>query len=810
MAELLFDLKYGIRNLVRAPGFAAAAILALAVGIGATTAIFSVVNGVVLRPLPYADPSRLVNLWEVNHEKSLDHEALSPVNFMDYRDLTQVFADATAWWRPEVTLRDREREPVRVNTIEVSGNFFSVMGVRAALGGGFPDGVFDSRERMVVISHRLWESRFSSNPSIVGTTVRLNDDDHTIAGVMPPGFNFPGDTDVWQRLTWDLHRHSRGAHFMEAVARMKPGIQASDVRRELEALTTRLAGEFASTNKAWRARAIPLHDEVVGYFRSALFILLAAVGLLLLIACINIASLLMARAASRAREVAVRAAIGASRTRLLRQFLTESAILAVIGGVLGVGLAFAATKAILAATPIDVPRLAQVGLDGRALVFALVLSIATAFVFGLLPALLMSRADLQRVLKDAGRGMGGASSRRAHHTLVAAEVALAVVLLAGAALLVRGVARVTRDDPGFRAANVVTAGIQLSGAAYRTWPQIEQFHSALVDAIRQQPGVKAAGGSNFLPLAAGWRVPFVVRSAAGAVVPRGDEPTAQYHSVSEGYFEALGVRLLRGRLFEAHDTAQSRGVVVINDALARRYFRGEDPVGRTIESRARGIGPLGASLMKPAEQIVIGVVADVKNSSLQSIAEPAVYFSTRQFPFRHVYVAARGDDPERVGAAIRSAVRQLDPGQPVPELRTLESVVGASLQVPRLLVFLLGVFAASALAVAALGIYGLLSYTVTERHQELSIRLALGARPAGVRWLVVRDGMQLALIGCAAGVATAYVVARQIASVLYGVSPGDPIALGGVVLVALATASIACALPAIRASRIEPLEGLKE
>ncbi|HEY7501731.1 MAG TPA: ABC transporter permease [Vicinamibacterales bacterium] len=810
MTDLLFDLKYGIRSLFKARGFAAAAILALGLGIGASTAIFSVVNGVVLRPLPYADPDRLVNLWEVNHEKNLDHEPLSPVNFMDYRDLPQVFADAAAWWRPEVTLRDQAREPVRVNTIEVSGNFLSVMGVRPALGAGFPDGVFDSRERVVVISHRLWESRFAANASIVGTTIRLNDDDHTIAGVMPAGFNFPGDTDVWQRLTWDLRRHSRGAHFMEAVARMKPGTTSSDVQRELDALTTRLAGEFAATNNGWRARVVPLHEEIVGYFRSALYILLAAVGLLLLIACINIAGLLMARAASRAREVAVRAAIGASRLRLVRQFLTESAILGIAGGALGVALAFGATKAIVLATPIDVPRLAQVGLDARALLFAMLLSIATAIVFGLLPALLMSRADLQRALKEGARGQGGPSGRRAHHTLVAAEIALAVVLLAGAGLLVRGVLRVTREDPGFRADNVLTAGIQLSGAAYRTWPQVEQFHTALVEAVRQQPGVQAAGASNFLPLSAGWRVRFVPRTASESAARAGDEPTAQYHSVSEGYFEALGVRLVRGRLFDAHDTAQSRGVVVINESLARRYFRDEDPVGKTIESRARGIGPLGASLMKPPEQIVIGVVRDVKNSSLQSVTEPAMYFSTRQFPFRHLYLAARGEDAQRVGAAIRTALRQLDPGQPMPELRTLESVVGASMEVPRLLMFLLGVFAASALALAALGIYGLLSYAVAERHQELSIRLALGARPGGVRWLVVRDGMRLAIAGCIAGVCVAYVAARQIASVLYGVSPGDPIAFSGVVLVALATASIACALPAIRASRIEPLEGLKE
>jgi putative ABC transport system permease protein len=810
MADFVADLTYALRNLRNAPGFAAAATLALALGVGATTAIFSVVNGVVLRPLPYAEPDRLVSLWDVNHEKNLDHEPLSPVTFMDYRGLSQVFADAAAWWRPEVTLRDAAREPVRVPTIEVSGNFLSVIGVQPVLGGGFPKDVFHSRERIAVISHRLWASRFASNPAIVGATIQLNDDDHTIVGVMPPGFNFPGETDVWQRLSWDLLRHSRGAHFMEAVARLKPDTRPEDAQRELDALTARLDVAFAATNRGWRARAVRLHEEVLGYYRPALFVLFAAVAVLLLIACINIASLLMARAASRAREVAVRAAIGATRIRLVRQFLTESLLLAAAGGALGIALAFGATKAIVLATPIDIPRLAQVGLDGGALAFALGLTLATAIGFGLLPALFMSRVDLQRVLKEGGRGQGGRGGRRAHQALVAAEIALAVILLSGAGLLVRGVSRLVQTDPGFRSANVVTAGIQLSGAAYAGWPQVEQFHSALVEALRQQSAVQAVGASNFLPLAAGWRVQFVVRGAAGGEPARSEAPMAQYHSISEGYLEAIGVRLVSGRFFDAHDTAKSRGVVVINETLARRHFRGEDPVGRTIRSMARQIGPLGASLMTERDHVVVGVAADVKNSSLQSATEPAIYHPIRQFPFRHVYVAARGEDAERVGAAIRDAVRRLDPGQPAPELQSLASVVGATIELPRLLMYLLGVFAAAALALAGLGIFGLLSYAVTERSQELSIRLALGARPGAVCWLVVRDGLRLAAIGSIAGLAAAFVIARQIANVLYGVSPGDPVALGAVGLVALLAAATACALPALKASRIMPLDGLKE
>ena len=806
MTTLLQDLRYGLRSLAKAPAFATAAIAALALGIGATTAIFSVVNAVVLEPLPYAHPDRLVSLWEVNHEKHLDHEPLSPVNFMDYRRLNQVFADAVAWWRPEVTLRDADKEPVRVNTIEVSGNFLTVLGVQPALGAGFPADVFFSRDQLVLMSDRLWRSRYGADPAIVGKTISMNANRFTVAGVLPRGFGFPGETDLWQLLNWDLTLHSRGAHFMEAVARMKPGTTVVDAQRELDALTGRLSAEFTGTNRGWRSRAIPLHDEVVGYYRSALYVVLSAVGLLLVIACINIASLLMARASSRAREVAVRAAIGATRQRLVRQFLTESLVLAVVGGLLGVGVGLAATKAIVASAPLDIPRLAEVTLDARALVFALALVLITAIVFGLLPALVLSRVDLQRVLKEGGRS-GSGRGRRAHQLLVAAEVALAVMLLAGAGLLVRSVARLAAEDPGFRSSNIVTAGIQLTGAAYSSWPQVEQFHSALVRSLQEQPGIDAAGASNFLPLAPGWRIPFLIRGVPPA---GGDEQTAQYHSVSEGYFESLGVPLLRGRLFDAHDTAQSRGVVVINQALAERYFGAADPIGQTVTSRATNIGPLGASLMKERDHVIVGVVGNVKNSSLQGRAESALYHSTRQFPFRHVYLVARGNDAARVGAAIREAARRSDPGLPAPELRTMTSVVGASAERPRLLMFLLGVFAASALALSALGIYGLLSYAVTERRQELSIRLALGARPGGVRWLVLRDGLLLAVIGSLAGVAAAYAAARQVASLLYGVSPGDPVAFGSVVAVAIGTATAACAIPAWRASRVDPLAGLRE
>jgi len=809
MSDLLRDIRYGIRTLLRSPGFLVTAVLALAVGVGATTAIFSLVRGVVLDPLPYAAPDRLVTLWEVNRERGLDHEPVSPVNFMDYRALGQAFSDAAAWWRPEITLHDDAAEPVRVNTIEVSGNFTSVLGVSPVLGTGFPEGVLHSRERIVLISQRLWQTRFNGDRGIVGKLIRLNDNKYEVAGVLPAGFQFPGDTDIWQRLGWDLTRHSRGAHFMEAVARLRDGASVAQAQREIDGLTTRLGAEFTGTNRGWQVRVIPLHDEVVGYFRPALFALLAAVGLLLLIACINVASLLLARAASRSREVAVRAAIGATRQRLIRQFLSESLLLAVFGGVTGIALAVVFMRGIVAITPFDIPRIHEIGIDARVLAFALLLTLCTAVVFGLLPALFTSRADLQQVLKEGGRSQAGsAGGRRAHGFLVAAEIALAVMLLSGAGLLYRSVARLAAEDPGFRPAGIVTAGIQLTGAAYSKWPEVEQFHSALVESLRQQTGVKAAGATNFLPLAPGWRIPFLVRGVPAP--PRGDEPTAQYHSVSEGYFEALGVQLRRGRFFDTHDTAQSRGVVVINGSLARRYFAGDEAVGKTILCLTTNIGPLGASMIQNREHEIIGVVADVKNSSLQGAAEPAMYYSTRQFPFRHIYLVARGDDSSRVGAAIRDVVKRADASLPAPQLITMDDVVGESVKRPRFFMFSMSVFAAAALSLAALGIFGLLSYTVTERQQELSIRMALGARPSGVLWIVLRHGLTLAALGSVAGVLAAFAAVRKIGSLVPEVSQPDAATLAVVSAVALTIALAACALPAWRASRIDPLEGLKE
>jgi putative ABC transport system permease protein len=811
MDTLLQDIRFGLRQLRRTPGFSIAVVLALALGIGATTAIFSVLDRVVLRPLPYPDAERLTMVWEVNDTKGLSHERISPVNFGDYRALTHVFEDAAAWWYPQLTLTETGHEPLRVNAIETSANFFSVLGVRPIMGQGFPNEPFFSRENVAVISHRLWRERFDSDPSIVGKSIALNGPLFTVFGVMPPGFQYPNDTDVWHRLTWDLTQHSRGAHFMESIVRLKPGVSIDMANVELRALTSRLGKENPSTNGEWRARATPLAAEVVGFFRPALFALFGAAAFLLVITCTNVASLLLARATVREREVAVRAAIGASRTRLVRQFLTESVLLAGMGTTLGVILAVVSVRALVAASPVPVPRVDSIGalgVDGRLLLFAVAVAAITAIAFGVVPAMLMARGDMQRPLKESGRGGDGSGARRrARSVLVVAEVGLAVMLLVGATLLARSFQRLVQQDPGFKPAQAVTAKVELP-YSYSDWPKIVEFYDRLLISLQDEPSITVAGASNFLPLEAAWRGPFFIQ---GRPRPRsGDEAQAQHQTVDDQFFRAIGVPLVKGRFFDARDTADAPGVVIVNDALARRQWPDADPVGQSITSPIRVIGPMGRSLMKQTTFQVVGVVASMKNSTLVREPEPAIYFSFRQFPFRglNVVVQGRGEPAALVGI-VRRAVQQLDPNLPVSQARGLDRIISDATDRPRALMLLMGVFAVLALGLAALGIYSVLSYAVSQRQQELSVRMALGAQPRDVLWLVVRQGIALALVGGVLGGAGALALGRTLSSLLFGVSPVDIASFSAAIALSLVTAAVACLLPARRAASIDPLSGLR-
>ena len=810
MDTLLQDLRFALRQLRRAPGFTLAAVLALALGIGATTAVFTLLDRVVLRPLPYPDADRLLMTWETNDAKNLAHERLSPVNFMDYRALSQVFDDAAAWWYPQLNLTEPGRDPMRVNAVEASANFFAVIGVQPALGAGFVPSPLFSRDLVVVISQRLWRQRFDGDLSIVGRVVTLNGQAFTVAGVMPQGFSYPNDTDVWQRLTWPLEQHSRGAHFMESLFRLRRGTTVDQANAELRALTTRLGREFSATNGDWHARAVPLAHEVEGYFRPALFALFGAAALLLVITCTNVASLLLARATVREREVAVRAAIGASRARLVRQFLTESLALAGIGATCGAAVALAAVRLLVLASPVRLPRAdAAVVPDARVLAFACVIAVVTALAFGVVPAMLMAHGNVQRPLSDAGRGgHGGGSRHRVRSALVVAEVSLAVMLLVGAALLGRAFQHLLEQDPGFQPARSVSVSLELP-YSYRDFRQIADFYSRLLTSIRAQPGVAAAGATTFLPLDAGWRLPFVVN---GRPQPAdNDVPQAQQSVIDEDYFRTIGVPLVRGRFFDERDTADAPGAVIVNEALARREWPNEDPLTQSLITFVRFVGPMGTMLMPPRTSFqVVGVVADVKNQSLLREAEPAIFFSFRQFSFRELHLVVRGGgEASQLVGAVRASVQRMDPNLPLGPARALQRVVGDATDRPRALTLLMGVFASLALVLSALGIYSVLSYSVNQRRQELSVRMALGAQRRDVLWLVVRQGLWFAAIGGAVGAAGALIVGRALASLLYGVSSGDATAFSVAIGLAVITALAACLIPARRAASLDPLAGLR-
>lgn len=815
-----------LRQLRQHPGFVLVIVLVLGLGTGAATAVFTVVDAVILRPLPYRQPDRLVTIWDTNRDQALSHDPISPVNFMDQRALP-AFEDAAAWWRPGINLTDPDRDPLRVTTIETSGNLFDVLGVRPQVGDGFPVGgpLFARGELLAVISDRLWRDRYGADRTIIGRPILLNGTPYVVAGVMPAGFHYPDDVDVWQRLQWDMTQHSRQAHFMEAVARLSPDTSIEQAQSAVDALWTRLELEFGQTRnspgKGWGSRLVPLLDEQLGYYRPALMVLFGAVGLLLAIAVLNVASLLLTRALAREREIALRVALGASPRQLIRQLMSESLVLSVAGAVVGIVAAVAALPVILSLMPVEIPRLQEASVDRRALALGLTLVSVTTVLFGLVPALLLVQKQTSVELKSGERG-SSRGARRLYSVLVTAEVALACTLLVSSVLLVRTVDQMMRTPVGVDAddALITTVQLTLPAAAPGTpvrdrWLSVAETHAQIVESIRRQPGVLSSGAANFLPLEIGWRQPFVLD---GQPWPAriDDAPQAQLHSISEGYVEAMGMRLTSGRAFTPFDNAESSGVVIVNETFARRFLPEGRAVGTVIRLAATGIGPLGVNLKAPAAHQpggmpfeIIGVVGDVRNVPFGQRTEAAFFTSTRQFPFSEVFLAVRATDSATALAAIREGLRAVAPQVPMATARTWGERFRSRSAEPRLLMVLLLFFGSVAAALAALGVYGLFSWAVAQRTRELAIRLTLGARPLQVGGAVLAQSAVLVVAGLLVGLAVVRLSEAALSRVLYEVSPSDGGSIMTASAVLIAAAVLACVPPALRAMRVDPAVGLR-
>jgi predicted permease len=813
------DARLALRQFRTHPTFALVTVLVLGLGTGAATAVFTIVDSVVLRPLPYAQPDRLVTLWDAHAERGVRHDPISPVSFMEYRALP-VFQDAAGWWRPPVNLADPRLDPVRVNAVAASGNLFEVLGVSPQIGPGFPAHEFNSREPIAVISDRLWRTRYSADSAIIGRQLRFNATPYTIVGVMPPGFLFPDDVDVWQRLQVDFATSVRGARFVEAVARIADGTTLQQAQSAGDALALHLATEFPQSNLGWTTRLIPLLDDQLGYYRPALMVLFGAVGLLLVIACLNVASLLLTRAVAREREIAVRVALGASFRQLVTQLLTESAVISAVGAVVGLAAAAVALPMVVYLAPVAIPRLEEASLDLLALGAGVVVVTSTTVFFSLVPTLILLRTGLTNDLRSGERGSSRAP-RRLYSVLVAGEVALACALLVSSALLVRTVMQMAGTPTGVDADETVITTVQLTNTNYDAWTKVADVHAAILERIRQQPGVRAVGGSHDLPLDIGSREPFAIE---GEPLPARAEDArlAQYHSVSEGFFEAIGAPLAGGRAFTPFDGPSSTPVVMVNETFARQFFGSGPATERVLVSYTTRIGPIGANLFAPPAPPpgslsrpwimrfeVVGVVRDIRNAPLGQDVEPAIYFSTRQFPFREQFIAVRATDRATASAAIRVGIATVAPDLPSSRMTTWGELFAMRMAEPRLLMAILLFFGGLAALLAALGVYGLFSWSVALRTRELAIRLTLGAKPSAVGRSVVWQSLVLVTAGLAIGLVLVRLGDSSLQRVLFDVSPGDIASTAGAAAILLVAAVVACVPPTLRAMRVDPVRGLR-
>jgi putative ABC transport system permease protein len=805
MQKLWQDLRYAVRVLLKNRGFTAVAVLALALGIGANTAIFSVVNSVLLRPLPYREPHRLIALWENYQQRGgPEREWFSPADFKDFREQAQSLEHVVALlgWGPTLT---GQGEPEDLQGAAVAYDTFSMLGVDPAIGRSFTaDEDRTGAERVVVLSHGLWQRRFGSDAAIIGKSLILGGESYTAIGVMPRGFTFPilPNTEIWRPLTpamVALAGCDRGCLVLRVMARLKSGVTLDAARAESSAIAARMAEQYPETNKGVGSTVVPLHEQLVGDVRPAMLVLLGAVALVLLIACANVANLLLARAAARQKEVAIRAALGASRGRLIRQHLTESLVLALVGGAFGLLLAFWMVDLLVSFAPKGTPRLEEIAIDRGVLAFTFGTAILTGLIFGMAPALLSSRANLAGSLKEGGRDTSaGSRGNRVRSGLVVSEIALALMLLVGAGLLIKSFANLQRVDPGFDPENVLRIDVGLPRTRYPDRNQAAVFFKQLVDRVALLPGVQSAGAVSSLPLSGGGTDSgFAIEGRPQPAPDR--QPVAWYAKVTPDYFRTMGIRLMRGRVFTEADNLDASRVVVISETMARRYFPDEDPLGKRLlfdDGKDR--------------REIVGIVADVRHFGLNLDARPTMYFSQSQSPNRGMSLVVRASgDPMSLAPAIRSEVWALDRDLAVSSVMPMNELIRTSLAEPRFVLLLLGLFAAVAMALSAIGVYGVMSYSVTQQSHEIGVRMALGAQVRDVLKLVVSRGIALVGGGVALGLVAAFALTRVMESLLFGVSATDFTTFAATSLILAAVALAACFVPARRATKVDPMVALR-
>jgi predicted permease len=802
LGTLAQDLKYGIRMLAKSPGFAAVAILTLALGIGANTAIFSVVNGVLLRPLPYQEPQRLVNVYAANLQKGTANDAVSFADFEDWTKQSRTLdLAAGSYWTFNLT---GQQIPERIVGARTSGNFFEVLGVRPMLGrvystiddqAGKPD--------LAVLSYGVWQRQFGGDREIVGRTLQLNGVPTTVVAVMPRTFRFPAeDIEVWEPIAGQMEGTPRNSRFFMAVGRLLPGVSFEQAQAEMDMIGRQLARAYPETNSIWGIHLVQVRQDMVAPARTALLLFLGAVGVVFLIACVNVANLFLSRAVGRSKEIAIRATLGASRTRLIRQTLTESSLLGLLGGGAGLALGYWGVDVLIAISPSNIPRLAEVTMDGRVLGFTFALSLLTGLVCGLMPALQFSNRAPNEALKEEGRTATATSGlRRVREGLVVSEIALASILLIGAALLTLSFTHVLNVGPGFRPDHLLTMHVFMTGPKYSDQQIQKNFVRDALQDIAAQPGVTSVGAVSTMPLDDSGSSSTVLFASEGQIVEPGKAPAVNYRLADSNYFSTMGISLVRGRVFTPQDDKDAPRVVLINQSMARRFWPNDDPVGKRVRWIEQNTDT--------GWHNIVGVVGDVKTFGLDEEEHPAIYAPYPQRTFSWLrwmtFVARTQSDPGTYAEILRQRLASLDRNQPIYGVRTMDQLLAKAVSQRRFAMFLVGLLASVGIILAFVGVFGVINYSVSQRRHEIGVRVALGAQRGDILRLVVGQGLRLIVAGVVAGISVSFIVARFIESMLFGVGANDPGTFVGVSVLVTGVALLACYVPVRRALRVDPM-----